>query len=186
MNRRTFTKFGLSSAAALSTTGALAAAAQQHYYEFRTYDLRTDIEPQRINRFFADHLVPELKKRSDGPVGCFNVSSGLLSPSLNVLLQFRSLAQLKTTADLVAVDDSFTKSWKSFETGPSLPYVRYQSSLLKAFEAHPRIELPPDGKHLFELRTYESKNAFDAAAKVEMFNQEEISIFRDNNSCEHQ
>jgi hypothetical protein len=96
-----------------------------------------------------------------------------------VLIPYQSLSQLRATTDLVAADDSFTKAWKSFETGSKLPYVRYESSLLKAFEAHPQIELPPDGRHLFELRTYESKDAFDAAAKVEMFNEEEIQIFRD-------
>jgi hypothetical protein len=179
MNRRKFTKIGLSSVAAISATASAGAAVQRYYYEFRNYELRTDIEIQRIHLFFSDHLVPELKKRSAGPVGCFDVSSGLLSPSLCVLIQYSSLSQLKATTDRLAADDSFTKAWKSFETGPSLPYVRYQASLLKAFATHPQIELPPEGRHLFELRTYESKDAVDAAAKVEMFNQEEIRIFRD-------
>lgn len=179
MNRRRFTKISLSSVAAISATGSVVAAEQQNYYEFRTYQLRTDIEPQRINDFFADHLLPELKKRSSGPVGCFSVFAGLLSPSLSVLIPYESLSQLKATSDLVATDDSFTKAWRSFETGSTLPYVRYEASLLKAFAAHPQIEPPSNGRHLFELRTYESKDAFDAAAKVEMFNSEEIQIFRD-------
>jgi hypothetical protein len=179
MNRRIFTKIGLSSVAAVSTSTYANAASKRHFYEYRTYELRTDINPQRIHKFFADHLIPELKKRASGPIGCFNVSAGQLSPSLSLLVPYESLSQLKSTAELVAPDDEFTRAWKSFETGADLPYVRYQASLLKAFDRHPQIEAPPAGNHLFELRTYESRNAFDAAAKVEMFNQEEIRIFRD-------
>jgi len=52
---------------------------------------------------------------------------------------------------------------------------------LKAFAAHPRIEVPPPGNqgHLFEIRTYESKDAVKSAAKIEMFNEKEVQIFRD-------
>lgn len=179
MNRRKFSQISLSSLAAISATSTVQAASERHYYEFRNYELRTDIEPQRIERFFADHLIPELKKRASGPIGCFNVSAGQLSPSLTLLIPYRSLSQIRTTTELMAAGDSFTRAWKSFETGSNLPYVRFQSSLLKAFDSHPQIEIPPPGRHLFELRTYESKDAVDAAAKVEMFNQEEIKIFRD-------
>lgn len=179
MNRRTFAKVSLPSMAAVSAVSLGKAAKQRHFYEYRTYVLRNDIEPQRIHKFFSDHMILELRKHSSGPVGCFNVSSGLLSPSLSVLIQYESLSQLSATTDLIASDDSFVKVWRSFETGAGLPYVRYNAVLLKAFTAHPQIELPPDGRHLFELRTYESKNTFDAAAKVEMFNEEEIQIFRD-------
>jgi hypothetical protein len=179
MDRRKFTKIGLSSVAAVSAATTARAAEDQHYYEYRTYELRTDIEPQRINRFFSDHLVAELKKSASGPIGCFSVSAGQLSPSISILIPHKSLSQLKATSELVTAGGSFTQAWKSFETGSSLPYVRYSSSLLKAFKSHPQIESPPEGRHLFELRTYESKDAFDAAAKVEMFNEEEIRIFRD-------
>ena len=179
MNRRSFTKIGLSSMAAVSATGSAQAAQPSRYYEYRTYELRNDIEPQRINKFFSEHMIPELRKRSSGPVGCFSVTSGFYSPSLSVLIQYESLSRLNSITDLIASDDSFAKAWRSFETGSGLPYIRYNSSLLKAFEGHPQIELSPGGKHLFELRTYESKDAFDTAAKVEMFNKEEIRIFRD-------
>jgi len=179
MNRRNFTKVGLSSMAAVAAAGSVEASNERQYYEFRTYQLRTDIEPERINRFFADHLLSELRKRSSGPIGCFSVSAGLLSPALSILIPYQSLSNLRSTSDLASNEDSFTKAWRSFETGSKLPYIRYEASLLKAFAVHPRIERPDDGRHLFELRTYESKDAFDAAAKVEMFNQEEIQIFRD-------
>jgi hypothetical protein len=179
MNRRQFTRIGLSSAAAVSASSTALAADRRHYYEYRSYELRTDIEPQRINKFFADHLIPELKKRASGPIGCFNVSAGQLTPSLSLLIPFHPLSDLRSTSELVSTGGAFTSAWRSFETGSSLPYVRYQASLLKAFDAHPQVEVPPSGRHIFELRTYESKDAFDAAAKVEMFNQEEIRIFRD-------
>jgi NIPSNAP len=65
--------------------------------------------------------------------------------------------------------------------------VRYERSILRAFAGYPQIELPSekmgsDGKpinRLFEFRTYESRTSLSLKNKVEMFNQEEIRIFRD-------
>jgi hypothetical protein len=180
MNRRKFTKVSLSSIAAVSAFGSANAASQQQYYELRTYELRRDMNPERINQFFADHMVPSLKKRASGPIGCFSVSTGSLTPALNVLTPYNSLSQLRANTELASGGDSFIRAWKSFEKSSELPYVRYQSSLLKAFAGHPQIEVPPSGEdHLFELRIYESRDTFDAVAKVEMFNEEEIQIFRD-------
>ena len=44
------------------------------------------------------------------------------------------------------------------------------------------MEIPAPNKtpRLFELRTYESRNHFSLKAKLAMFNQEEIKIFRDS------
>ena len=61
--------------------------------------------------------------------------------------------------------------------------MRYEKELLKAFDKHPQLELPSTDEkrpaRIFELRTYESKNAFSLRGKIGMFNQEEIKIFRD-------
>jgi hypothetical protein len=91
---------------------------------------------------------------------------------------------MQATMDAMRNDKEFAKAWQAFETGNELPYVRYESVILKAFDSHPKTELPPTEEkrppRIFELRTYESRNAFSIRNKVDMFNQEEIKIFRDS------
>jgi NIPSNAP len=180
MNRRDVLKTGLAAGVANSINVAPEGA---HYYELRTYELRNDLQPARIQEFFQKHFMPAMKRQGIGPVGCFNVISGLNTPSLIVVIDHKSLADMQTATDRMNSDKDFMNAWQAFEAGGELPYSRYQSVLLKAFETHPKIEVPPAEEkrppRVFELRTYESKNAFSLRTKIDMFNQEEIKIFRD-------
>lgn len=175
MNRRQFSKASVAAALSAAATSSGQAATRGSYYELRTYELRNDLDTRKIHAAFRENVLPGLKAGSSGPVGCFNVTSGLRSPSLAVLVQYSDLSAIKSNTELAAAGGN----WAKFEGDP-LPYVRYSSTLLKAFAAHPEIEVPDkqDRSNLFELRTYESKNAVRAAAKIDMFNQEEIKIFR--------
>jgi hypothetical protein len=183
MNRRDVLKTGL--AAGLATTANVHAGAAEtnHFYELRTYQLRNDIQPARINEFFQNHFLPMMKRQGVGPVGCFNVISGLDSPALVVVIDYKSMAEMQSAMEAMRNDKEFIKGWQSFEAANELPYVRYEAALLKAFDAHQKTEVPPtDDKRpprVFELRTYESRSAFSLRNKIEMFNQEEIKIFRD-------
>ena len=183
MNRREILK-GAMAAGVLGVTDipAKATDSSNHFYELRTYELRNDLKPARIQEFFKQHFVPLMKRAGAGPVGCFNVISGMYGPSLIVLIDHPSLGSMQTMIERAAADKEFVAAWRAFETA-ELPYVRYDSVLLKAFDAHPKIEVPPTDEkrqaRVFELRTYESRNAFSLRDKMAMFNQEEIKIFRD-------
>jgi hypothetical protein len=184
MNRRDVLKTGLASGiGGLAGTADINASVAEanHFYELRTYQLRNDIQPAKINDFFQSHFLPRLQKLGVGPVGCFNVVSGQFTPALIVLIDYKSLAEMQTTL-AASSDKEFLAAWRTFETAADMPYVRYESSVLKAFDAHLKVELltPADKQapRLFELRTYESRNAFTLRNKVDMFNQEEIKIFR--------
>ncbi len=185
MNRREVIKAGLAAGVAGGGVGLTEAGVAEgnHYYELRTYELRNDIQPARINEFFQNHFIPAIKRQGAGPIGCFNVISGLNSPSLIVVIDHKSLTEMQGTAERLGSDKEFLKGWQVFEAAGELPYVRFQSVLLRAFDAHPRIEIPATetGRppRVFELRTYESRSAFSLRNKIEMFNQEEIKIFRD-------
>lgn len=183
MNRREVLKTGLAAGVAGATNFPASAAAEgNHFYELRTYQLRNDIQPTRINEFFQNQFMPMMKKQGIGPVGCFNVISGQFSPALIVVVDYKSLAEMEMVMEAMHNDKEFAKAWQAFEAGSELPYVRYESAVLKAFDSHPKTEVPPTEEkrppRIFELRTYESRNAFSLRNKVEMFNQEEIKIFR--------
>jgi hypothetical protein len=182
MNRRELLKTGLAAGiGGISSEGLLMAEAN-HVYELRIYELRNDIQPARLQEFFQTHFVPGCKRWGLGPVGCFNVVAGLQTPALVVLLDYHSLAGMQQAMDAMRADKDFARAVQVFEGG-GMPYVRYESTLLRAFDGHPKIEVPPfDDKRaprLFELRTYQAPNAVGMKNKLEMFNQEEIKIFRD-------
>jgi hypothetical protein len=186
MNRRKLLKSGLAAgiAGAANSPITLSAAAESpHFYELRIYELRNDIRPSRIQDFFQNHFLPACKRNNIGPVGCFNVVAGLQTPSLVVVIDYKSLADLQLAMDVPKSDKEFARAWQAFEAASEMPYVRYESSVLKAFDSHPKMEIPPTDEkrapHLFELRTYQSRSGVSFRNKVEMFNQEEIKIFRD-------
>ncbi len=184
MNRRDVLKTGLAASIAGATNAPAEAAEGNHFYELRIYELRNDIKPARIQEFFQNQVLPMMKRQGVGPVGCFNVVSGLLSPALVILIDYKSLADMQTAMEAMRGDKEFVKAWQAFDAANELPYVRYESTLLKAFDSHQKIEIPPaDEKRpprVFELRTCESRSVVSLHNKVDMFNQEEIKIFRDS------
>ncbi len=183
MDRRQMVKTGLAAAVIGATAKAGTAQGGNHFYELRTYELRNDFKPARIQEFFQQQFMPFMKRLGAGPIGCFNVISGMSGPALIVLIDYPSLGVMQSVHEKSTADKEFNAAWRAFETG-ELPYVRYESVLLKAFDNHPKIEVPvSDDKRLprvFELRTYESRNAFSLRDKIAMFNQEEIRIFRES------
>lgn len=183
MNRRDVLKTGVAASVAGMANVPVIAAEGNHFYELRIYEMRNDIQPARIQEFFQNQVLPMMKRQNVGPVGCFNVISGLRSPSLVVLIDYKSLAEMQSAREAMRGDKEFVKAWKAFDAANEMPYARYESTLLKAFDSHPKIEIPPTDEkrppRVFELRTYESRSAFSLRNKIEMFNQEEIKIFRD-------
>jgi hypothetical protein len=186
MKRRNVLKGGLAAGIG-GVIGSGEAGAQtggNHFFELRTYELRNDFKPARIQEFFQTHFLGAMKRAGVGPVGCFSVVSGFRSPALVVLLDYPSLQAMQTAMERTLGDKTYAEGWRAFETGTGgeLPYVRYDSVLLRAFDSHPKVEVPPsDAKRaprVFEIRTYESRSAFSLREKVTMFNQEEIKIFR--------
>lgn len=181
MNRRKLLQSGLAAGLIGATNLTTHAAPESnHYYELRTYQLRNDLNPARIQNFFKDHFMPMAKRQDIGPVGCFTIASGQNAPALIVLIDHKSMSDLQTATARMEADKEYMKAWQEFETS-ELPYVRYEASLLKAFDGHLKAEVPAPNKdpRVFELRTYESKNHFSLKNKLAMFNQEEIKIFRD-------
>lgn len=181
MNRRKLLQTGLAAGIVSTTEAATAEAA--HIYELRTYELRNDLQPARIQEFFQNQMLPAMKRAGVGPVGGFNVVSGLRSPALLVLIDYPSLAEMQSSMDRLAADKEFARARQAFESTGDLPYVRYDSALFRAFESHPKVEVPPTDEkrapRVFELRRYESRTSVALRNKIEMFNQEEIRIFRD-------
>ena len=178
---------GLSSPGNAESSSNSAEAVQDHaveYYELREYHLRMGPKAKMIDDFWRDVAIPALKRLGIGPVGAFNVVVGPDSPTLTVLIPHKTAESVVTLAARLADDAEYQRAGTAFLAAPASDpiYTRLDSTLLVAMSGMPKLEVPPAAAEkkprMFELRTYESHNEKASAAKVDMFNNGEIPLFR--------
>jgi hypothetical protein len=184
VNRRDF--LAASAVAGMVPLSHLAAEAPlqeggREYYELRRYHLLYGAKQQQMHDFLENAAIPALERQGIGPVGVFSPVYGPSSSTLLVLLPHRSLESVTTLRQRLADDAEYQRAGAAVLDAPmSDPaYVRYESTLLRAFEKMPRLEVPARQSRIFELRTYESPGNKAALNKLEMFNAGgEVPIFR--------
>jgi hypothetical protein len=188
MQRREFLQslglagLGVSLGSLKSTAAESSGSGTREVYELRRYELRRGPMVQRLDDFLREAAIPAWNRAGVQPVGVFDVALGPESPTRYVLLPCRSLQHWLEAMEACHADPK-VQSHPFFQATPTdPPYVRYESSLLIAFEGMPKLELPPqtaDRKpRLFELRIYESHSDRAHRKKVEMFNVGEIALFK--------
>jgi hypothetical protein len=151
------------------------------WYELRRYQLHTG-QTKVLGDYHAEVLLPALQRLGVGPVGVFETTVGPEMPAVHLLIPHDSPAALQTLPARLAADAAFQKpaalAYRN-ATAAQPAYARVESSLLLAFDELPRLEKPPAGPRLFELRTYESPSEAAHQKKAEMFGRlGEIAIFR--------
>jgi NIPSNAP len=157
-------------------------------YEWRQYSLRTGTEARRLDDYLQNALIPALNRLGHAPIGVFQVTFGLPTPTFFVLtpstVSGGADSLLAREAKLDG-DEAYQKAAAPYldavATDPV--YMRQEVALLSAFPQVPRIVVPAataaKGPRMFELRTYESHNERAHRAKVKMFAEMgEIDIFR--------
>ena len=183
MHRRDLIKAGLVTGAA-ATTGfrSPAPADGRRHYELRNYELRNDVVSAALRTFYKDALLPAYARAGAGTIGLFSPETGFPSQALLALIEYPSMAAVSTVADALDADTTFMSAQRAFETAADLPYLRYDSALMRAFSAHTSIEVPPGPAtrpaRVFELRTYEARSATALERKIAMFNEQEMTLFR--------
>lgn len=183
MHRRDLIKAGIVTGAA-ATTGfrSPAPADSRHHYELRNYELRSDVSSAGLRSFYKDALLPAYARAGAGTIGLFSPETGFPSQSILALIEYPSIAAVETVAIALAADATFMAAQHAFESGADLPYLRYDSALMRAFTGHAAIEVPPGPDtrpaRVFELRTYEARSATALERKIAMFNDQEMTLFR--------
>jgi hypothetical protein len=155
------------------------------FYMWRQYVLRMGTQPRRLGDFLQNAAIPALNRLGHSPIGVFEATFGVPSPTVFVLTPSSSLESLLSIEGGLERDQAFMKAADGYLNAPATDpvYVRQEVSLLTAFPNVPRIEVPAataaKGPRLFELRTYESHNERAHRAKVRMFAEMgEVDIFR--------
>jgi hypothetical protein len=187
LERRRFLASSLAASAAALTRKVVAQesnSTSREYYELRQYHMQSGPQTKLTESYVSDALIPALNRMGMSPIGAFNLTLGLETPVLYVLIPSGSLEAL-VTADLkLARDKQFLDAAAPFWTAPAKepPFVRIESQLMIAFEGWPKLTPPPTAaqhaKRVFQLRTYESPTHGDHVRKVEMFHNGEFEIFR--------
>jgi hypothetical protein len=160
-------------------------AGGREFYELRRYQMLPGAKQRLLNNYFSEAAIPAMRRLGMGPVGAFTVTYGTNEPSLYVLVPHPTLDSVATLRDRLWADPEYVKAGAPFLDVPQSEsaFVRVESSLLRAFEQMPKLEVPAAAAakkpRIFELRRYESHSDKAALRKLEMFNKGgEIPIFR--------
>lgn len=180
MNRRTF--LAASTAAGLTTAASAQGAPKNSIYSLYYFYMRNGTQVERTTAYLRDTFAPAAKRHGLTPVGFFSPVVGERAPYILSIASYASFAAIETVHQKFAADKEFEKGWDAYNTIGDPAYVRIESSLLRAFDKMPAIEVPPGDAQrparLFELRTYESMNEKALAKKIKMFEDGEAAIFK--------
>ncbi len=156
------------------------------FYELRVYRLADAADEGRVETFLKDALLPALHKNGIKSVGVFKPikEDTINAKRIYVLIPFKSLNEFEKVNDAIQKDAQYQNAGRDYldasHTDP--PYVRIESSLMRAFKFMPAPALPnlkgSKTERVYELRSYEGATEKLYQSKVHMFNEgNEIKLF---------
>ena len=158
--------------------------------EQRLYHFKSMAKQEAFDDFLGRAAISALNRAGIRPVSVFkmlrhdNPKLGMESDSsvLYVLLPHKSPESFIMLVDRLAKDEAFLEAGAAILDAPKSDpaYLRYESSLMLAFDGVPQVEVPTRAdSRMLQLRIYESHSTERAIKKIEMFNEGgELEIFR--------
>ncbi|MEM9831815.1 MAG: NIPSNAP family protein [Bacteroidota bacterium] len=179
MDRRNFLQQSTLAAAGASVL-VKPATADQQYYEWRTYELKSRGKISVFDEYLQSAFVPAMNAMGVKNVGVFTEMGMPEPPRLHLLLVFSSLEEFTQSTSKMLEQTTYQQNSQSFaeSASPASPnFTRYESSLMRAFSAIPQVKVPEKSDRIFELRIYEGFNDDAVRRKVAMFNDDELPLF---------
>lgn len=187
MKRRKFIK-AAGASALVTGTGANALSqnaedtddAQQQMLEMRRYTFKFGGSKKALNDYLKDALIPALNRHGAVNIGVFTELGESDPAKLYLLIPYNSMAHMAEVQKQLSADSEYGEASKAYHERPvdQTVYSRYDTWLMEAFSAIPKVEPPQNGERLFEIRTYEGYSENAVARKMKMFNVEELPLFR--------
>lgn len=185
MKRRTFIKAAGTGALALSTGSSALAntknsmAEPQQIFEMRVYTFKFRGNQKAMHNYLQKALIPAYNRYGVTNVGVFMELGESEPAKLYVLIPHNSLEDMASVPRKLSKDLEYGIAAEKFIKMPAdTPvYSRYDTYLMQAFSAIPKVEVPEQKERIFELRTYEGYNEDAVRRKVLMFNAEELPLF---------
>ena len=163
---------------------SLAKNVSREFIELRRYHLLPGAKQTAFINFIGKTAIPAMNRAGVTKVGAFTIVYGENAPTLTLVLAHPTLDTVVTLRERLANDPVYARDGAAILGAPmSDPaFVRLDSTLLRAFESMPTLEIPtaPGAAkpRIYELRTYESHSNRAALNKLKMFNAGEVPIFR--------
>ena len=164
---------------------AAADASQPQYYELRIYTTQSERQQKLVSDYWQNAAVPAYNRMGIQPVGVFTELEDSATNKIYVLIPYDSPGMYATVPSRLAADSDYQKAAAGYMGVPKSDpaYVRFESSLLVAFDGMKKLALPSSTAEkmpwIFELRTYESPSESKGINKVEMFNNGEVTLMQD-------
>lgn len=168
----------------LLSASADAAETTKAFLEITTWRLHNSDEDQskRVAEYLEAGLFPALIRAGGRPVGAFANLIGPDSPSLFSITQYSSLAAMQEALAKIAADPAHEKASQALVSGPGMPFVTTESTLLQSLSVMAEAVLPSDvatrPARIFELRIYQNQSRIAQQKKAGMFNNGEIAVFQ--------
>jgi hypothetical protein len=94
-------------------------ASAQEYYELRLYHLRRGPKQKLIQDYHRDVLIPTLNRYEIGPVGVFEPYIGPDSPTVYLLIPYKTIESFAGLGSRLAADGEYKKAGASFLNLPA-------------------------------------------------------------------
>jgi hypothetical protein len=190
MNARTLFPTTVALATLIAAVGipsrtAAADAGQPQYYELRVYTTKSEQQQKLVSDYWQNAAVPAYNRMGIPTVGVFTELQDSPTNSIYVLIPFDAPGDFAGVPAKLAADAVYQKAAADFMAVPKSDpaYVRFESSLLVAFDSMKKLAVPPSAAEkkpwIFELRTYQSHNESKGINKVQMFNAGEVPLMQE-------
>lgn len=160
-------------------------AQPNQFIEFIKYHLHPGTKQSLVSDFYKNVAIPALNRIGIANVGVFSSVYGPDNLSLYVLIPHSSMDAVYFDHEKLLQDKTYLTDGEKFLNAPmdDTAFVRMETSILRAFNSLPTIEVPvdllPNGSRIYEIRTYESPSMAAAKRKIQMFNEGgEIALFK--------
>jgi hypothetical protein len=158
-------------------------AEKPQFYEVRIYATQSAEQQKRVNDYWQTAAVPAYNRLGIQPVGVFTELEDSPTNNIYVLIPCDSPEDFAAIPAKLAADTNYQMAAAEFLNAPKTnpAYVRFESSLLVAFDGMKRMVLPPADKkpNVFELRTYLSSSEGKGLNKIRMFESGEIPVMQE-------
>lgn len=154
-------------------------------YELRVYTTQNQKQQEEVNAYWEKAAIPAYNRAGIKTIGVFTELQDSATNRVFVLVPYDSIAMFEGIPARLAGDQAYQQAAAGFmnRSRDDAPYKRFDSSLLIAMKAMPKLTLPPSTVEkkpwIFELRTYFSPTEAKGANKIDMFNAGEIEIMKE-------
>jgi hypothetical protein len=169
----------------LLPAASAADSAQPQYYEWRVYNTPSAKQQTAVSDYWQNAAVPAYNRMGLQPIGVFTELEDSPTNKIYVLIPYDSPDAYAAVPTKLAADEAYQKASASFMAMPKSDpaYVRFESSLLVAFDGMKKLAVPPSAAEkkpwIFELRNYQSPSESKGINKVQMFNSGEVELMKD-------